>query len=99
VNSAANERSSAAEHACGEPESHAAAPRFLMLGAARPVKPMRAPVCVCCGWPMGALDVATPGRDGLCLLCETAGCTAAVIGPGVERPEVHRRAVERHVLS
>ncbi|MDB5067163.1 MAG: hypothetical protein JWM18_3597 [Chloroflexi bacterium] len=46
---------------------------------------------------MGARDVATPARDGFCLLCETAGCTAAVIGPGVERPEVHRRAVERHV--
>jgi hypothetical protein len=46
---------------------------------------------------MGVLDVATPGRDGLCLLCETAGCTAAVIGPGVERPEVHR-AVQRRVM-
>jgi hypothetical protein len=57
------------------------------------------PVCVCCGWSMGALDVVTPGRDGLCLLCETAGCTAAVIGPGVVRPEVHRRPVERRVGS
>jgi hypothetical protein len=55
-------------------------------------------VCVCCGWSMGTLGVATPGRDGFCLLCEMAGCTAAVIGPGVERPEVHRRAMERHVV-
>jgi hypothetical protein len=47
---------------------------------------------------MGTLGVATPGRDGFCLLCEMAGCTAAVIGPGVERPEVHRRAMERHVV-
>jgi hypothetical protein len=47
---------------------------------------------------MGALDAATPGRDGLCLLCETAGCTAAVIGPGVERPEVHRRGMERRLI-
>ena len=59
---------------------------------------MTAPLCVCCAWPMGALDVATPGRDGLCLLCEMAGCTAAVIGPEVERPEVHRRDVKRHVI-
>jgi hypothetical protein len=47
---------------------------------------------------MGALDVATPGRDGLDLLCEMAGCSAAVIGPGVERPEVHRRAVQRRIM-
>jgi hypothetical protein len=57
------------------------------------------PLCVCCGWPMGMLDVATPGRSGLCLLCETTGCTAAVIGPGVERPEVHRRPVTRRAAS
>jgi hypothetical protein len=63
-----------------------------------PSDAMTAPLCVCCGWPIGVLDVATPGRDGLCLLCETAGCTAAVIGPGVERPEVHRRAVQRRVM-
>jgi hypothetical protein len=48
---------------------------------------------------MGTLDVAAPGRDGLCLVCEVAGCTAAVIGPGVERPEVHRRSVERRATS
>jgi hypothetical protein len=48
---------------------------------------------------MGMLDVATPGRSGLCLLCETTGCTAAVIGPGVERPEVHRRPVTRRAAS
>ncbi len=47
--------------------------------------------CVCCGWPMGVLHISASGRDGLCLMCETAGCTAAVIGPGVERPDVHRR--------
>jgi hypothetical protein len=48
---------------------------------------------------MGVFDVATPGRYGLCLVCETAGCTAVVIGPGVERPEVHRRAVRRRAVS
>jgi hypothetical protein len=58
-----------------------------------------APLCVCCGWPMGAQEIATSGRDGLCLLCETAGCTAALIGAGVERPEVHRRLIERRVAS
>lgn len=58
-----------------------------------------APPCVCCGWPMGAQEIATTGHDGLCLLCETAGCIAALIGDGVERPEVHRRLLERTVAS
>jgi|HubBroStandDraft_6_1064221.scaffolds.fasta_scaffold904508_2 hypothetical protein len=56
-------------------------------------------LCVCCGWPMGAQEIATTGHDGLCLLCETAGCTAVVIGAAVERPEVHRRLVERRVVA
>ncbi len=63
------------------------------LGGRHAGEAMTAPVCVCCAWPMGALGVATSGRDGYCFVCETAGCTAAVIGSGVERPEVHRRPV------
>jgi hypothetical protein len=69
----------------------------LPRGATEPAHPgdaVTVPVCVCCGWSMGTLDVATPGRDGLCLVCEIAGCTATVIGPHVERPEVHRRPLQ-----
>ena len=47
--------------------------------------------CLCCRWPMGTPGSATPGSGGLCLVCETAGCSVAAIGPGVEVPEVHRR--------
>ncbi len=65
----------------------------------RVMTPMAIPSCLCCGWAMGPLDLTAPGRDGLCLLCDTAGCTAAMIGPIVERPEVHRRPETRRAAS
>jgi hypothetical protein len=86
-----------------EGTSGAAGRRLLRTQCARSGSPygsaVTAPVCVCCAWPMGTLDVTAPGRDGLCLLCELAGCTVAVIGPGVVWPEVHRRPVTRRAGS
>jgi hypothetical protein len=98
VNGVVNTGNGAAAHACVDADPSIAAPVATFAGDS-PADAMTVPRCVCCGWSMGALDVATPGRDGLCLLCEIAGCTAAVIGPGVVRPEVHRRLVERRVGS